>query len=99
MENRQLRARIICLVLLRHIVHDSTPLELAPVSLLFARTRFEGVEPVDRPVTHSVSEPAHQVRVPWVFKGFGLHDNVGAFRTTLHSAQDRPVFVRLLLDL
>jgi hypothetical protein len=79
MKNRQLRTRIILLIFLRHIMYNTTPLELPLVSLLLAGTQFEGVEPVDHPVTHSVPEPAHEVCVPRVFKGFGLHDNVGAF--------------------
>jgi hypothetical protein len=79
MKNRQLRTRVILLIFLRHIMHDTTPLELTLVGLLLARAHFEGVEPVDHPVAHGVPEPAHEVCVPRVFEGFGLHDNVGAF--------------------
>jgi hypothetical protein len=96
MKNRQLRARVVRLVLLRHIVHNPTPLKLASVSLLLAWTHLDGEEPVNRLLTHCISETTHEARIPGVLERLCLHDNVGALRTTLHSAQDRPILGHLL---
>lgn len=88
-----------CLVLLRHVIDELTPFELASVASPLVRTVLERRQPVEDAITHDVFPPRHEASVPGVFVRFGLHDNVRAAGRALNSVQDRPIIMALWLVL